>query len=168
MDQQSFAVQAGVAGSHTHTRQNLVAGMFAVVQEAAVLVVAVVGRSPEGCILVALTVDAEVDYIGFARTVVGLGEVRLSGAHTGFGRIGSALEVEMWLEGKRWDCRFPEIAEAGVWASVHKDQVVIVIVGNRNFRCERKLDGLIADVLTREVASLGLGIARRSSWKGIV
>ena len=164
MDQQSFAAQAGVAGFHIHTRQNLVAGMFAVVQAAAVLAVAVVGCSLEGCILVALTVDAEVDYIGFARTVVGLGEVRLSGVHTGFGRIGSALEVEMWLEGKRWDCRFLEIGEAGVLASVHKGQVVIAIVGNRNLRCERKLDGLIADVLIGEVASLGLGTAQRSSW----
>jgi hypothetical protein len=127
-----------------------------------VLVAAEEECSPEECILVALTVGAAADHIGFARIVSGLEEERLSGVHTGLGRIGSVLGVEMWLEGMRWDCRNFVVEEALGLAFARKDPVVIVLVGNRNLRCERKQDVRIVDVLIEVAASLGLDTGRQN------
>lgn len=150
-------------GFHTHIRQYLVAGMFAVGQEAVVLVEAEVGYSLEECILVALTVDAGAGHIGFARIAFGLEVVRLSGVHIDFERIGSVLDVVRWLEGMHWDCRNFVVEEVLGLAFVRKDRAAIVVFVNRNLRCERKQDERIVDVLIEVVANSGLGIGRRNS-----
>lgn len=101
MDQPSSAAEAAAVGFHTHTRQYRVAGMFAEVQEVVVLAEAEVGCILEECILAALTVDAVLDHIGFARMSFGLEEAMWPDEHIGFGKMRFELGVEMWLEGMR-------------------------------------------------------------------
>lgn len=69
--------------------------MSAVDQEGGGLAEVEVGCSREECILVlvGLVLDAVVDHIGFARTVVGLEEERLAGVHSCFEKIGFELEA---------------------------------------------------------------------------